>query len=54
MPVAHDMKKKLSLAYAFLAWNAFAIVAYAIYSGKRDWAAYHGLEVEQGTPGKIY
>lgn len=50
---AHITKKKLSIAYAFFAWNALAIVGYNMYNGKRDWAAYHGLEQESGSPGKI-
>lgn len=50
---AHSSKKKLSLAYAFFAWNALAVVGYAMYNGKRDWAAYYGLEQEPGSPGKL-
>lgn len=54
-PIEHDKadfwKRRLSLAYGFLAWNAFAVVAWSMYNGKRDWAAYHGLEVERSSPG---
>lgn len=28
-------KRRLSLAYGFFAWNALAVVAYAVYSGRR-------------------
>ena len=52
MHVADVWKRRLSLTYGFLAWNAIAVIGYAMYQGKRDWAAYHGLEVEQGGPGK--
>lgn len=52
-PVAQLWKRRLSLAYGILAWNAIAVVAYAAYNGKRDWAAYHGLEAEPGSPGKF-
>lgn len=44
-------KKRLSLAYGILAWNALAFVGYAIYNGKRDWAEYHGMETDKSTPG---
>lgn len=50
--VALTWKRRLSYGYGFLAWNAIAVVCYAAYNGKRDWAAYHGLEVEKGTPCK--
>lgn len=50
--VAATWKRRLSLAYGILAWNALAFVGYACYNGKRDWAEYHGLEVEKGSPGE--
>jgi len=31
-------KQRLSIGYAFLAWNAFGFVMYAIYTGRSDWA----------------
>ena len=37
--------------FRILAWNAFGFVCFAMYKGKRDWAEYHGLNQEQGTPG---
>lgn len=27
-------------------------MGYAFYKGKGDWAGYHGLEKEKGSPGK--
>lgn len=53
MSTADLWKRRFSLAYGFLAWNAFAMVGYAIYSGKRDWAEYHGLESDKGSPGNF-
>lgn len=50
-PTADFWKRRLSIAYGFLAWNAFALVCYAFINGKRDWAAYHGLEVDKASPG---
>jgi len=47
---AHIWKKRLSIAYGFIAWNAICLVGYSMYKGKRDWAAYHGLEVDQSPP----
>lgn len=47
-------KRRLSIVYAITAWNAFGFVAYMIYSGKADWAHYHGLKSDaemQLTPG---
>lgn len=49
---AHMWKRRLSLAYGILAWNALAFVGYAMYNGKRDWAAYHGIQSENQSPGK--
>lgn len=50
-------KKRLSVAYALIAWNAFGIIIYQSFNGKADWAAYHGLKTEEElkmTPGNIY
>lgn len=49
---AEMWKRRLSIAYAFFAWNAIAIVGYSFYKGKGDWAAYHGLPVDKASPGK--
>ncbi|XP_022121324.1 uncharacterized protein LOC110997466 [Pieris rapae] len=40
-------KKRLSLLYGFLAWNAFGLVVYSIYQGKSDWAHYYGLKSDE-------
>lgn len=53
-PSAELWKRRLSFAYAFLAWNAFGIVCYLIYNGKADWARYYGYKSEEEsslTPG---
>ncbi|KAK9880521.1 hypothetical protein WA026_011760 [Henosepilachna vigintioctopunctata] len=44
---ASKWKRRLSLAYMILAWNAFGLVCYQIYIGKSDWAEYHGLKTEE-------
>lgn len=49
---AHIWRKRLSLAYAFFAWNALAVVGLAVYNGRRDWAKYHGLPAEEKTSGE--
>lgn len=52
---AHIWKQRLSFGYVFLAWNAFGFVVYMMYTGKHDWAAYHGLKSKEElemTPGK--
>jgi len=47
-PVPEDRaalwKKRLSILYAITAWNAFGFVLYMIFTGKADWAKYHGLK----------
>lgn len=53
MSTADYWKRRLSLAYGFLAWNALALVLYSAYQGKRDWAAYHGLEIDNSPPCKL-
>ncbi|KAG5672877.1 hypothetical protein PVAND_002965 [Polypedilum vanderplanki] len=52
--VASSSKQKLSLLYAFFAWNAFGFVIYSIYKGKADWAVYHGLPKDDLTPAQQY
>lgn len=47
-------KQKLSIGYALLAWNAFGMVCYMMYTGKRDWADYYGYKTDEEkslTPG---
>lgn len=46
MSRAAKAKQRLSIIYAIVAWNAFGFVCYAIYQGKSDWAAFHGLSSE--------
>ncbi|CAH2094616.1 unnamed protein product [Euphydryas editha] len=50
-PIPEDVavlwKRRLSLAYGFLAWNAFGLLVYSIYQGKADWAHYHGLKSDE-------
>lgn len=45
-PVAHTWKRRFSVAYALLAWNAFGFILYQIYNGKSDWAKAHGIKNE--------
>lgn len=55
MGLAHTWKKRLSVGYAFLAWNAFGFVLYAIFTGRADWAKAAGLKTEEEaamSPGK--
>jgi len=52
---AASVKQKLSLIYMLLAWNAFGIVFYMIYTGRGDWAKYYGYKSEADSllpPGK--
>lgn len=49
-------KTRLSVLYAILAWNGFGVVCYAVFTGKGDWAKYHGLVSEDEaklTPGNF-
>lgn len=41
---ASTWKRRLSVVYFLICWNAFGLVCYQVYSGKSDWAAYHGLK----------
>lgn len=49
-PIPEDVavlwKRRLSIAYGLLAWNAFGIVAYGAYNGKADWAHYYGIKTD--------
>lgn len=53
--MAHQWKQRFSIAYAFLAWNAFGFVLYAAFTGKADWAKSAGLKTQSEVempPGK--
>lgn len=55
-PFAHLWKRRLSVAYAIIAWNAFGLVCYMIYTGRNDWAKYYGVKNDDDShlsPGKI-
>lgn len=41
---AFAWRDRLSIAYALVAWNAFGMVCYMAYSGRNDWAKFHGLK----------
>lgn len=52
---AETWKKRLTIVYVFVAWNACGLVAYLTYQGKGDWAKYYGLKPEEDlklSPGK--
>lgn len=54
---AEVWKKRLSVSYMLLAWNAFGFVLYMIYSGKADWAQFYGVKDENElklSPGRYY
>lgn len=38
LSIADEWKRKLSIAYALLAWNAFGFVVYQMYKGKNNWS----------------
>jgi hypothetical protein len=44
MNKAEKWKSRLSLMYGLLAWNAFGLVCYMVYTGKNDWAKYYGVK----------
>lgn len=49
-------KQRLSIAYAFLAWNAFGFVCFQVYKGNVDWAKTAGLKSQEEvnmSPGKF-
>ncbi|EDV91925.1 uncharacterized protein LOC6566105 [Drosophila grimshawi] len=39
-------KRRLSIGYAILAWQAFGLVCYMVYTGRNDWAKYYGYKTE--------
>ncbi|KAK9703194.1 hypothetical protein QE152_g29507 [Popillia japonica] len=43
-------KKRLALGYALIAWNAFGIVCYLIYTGKGGWMTQKQEEEANMTP----
>jgi hypothetical protein len=52
---AASVKQKLSLIYMMLAWNAFGVVCYMIYTGRGDWAKHYGYKSDADSslpPGK--
>lgn len=50
---AYFWKRRLSLAYMVLSWNAFGFVIYQIYKGNKDWAKDYRTETERNlSPGK--
>ncbi|XP_061721702.1 uncharacterized protein LOC133528353 [Cydia pomonella] len=40
-------KRRFSIAYGLLAWNAFGVVLYCMVQGKTDWAHYYGLKSDE-------
>uniref|UniRef100_A0A182PSR6 EF-hand domain-containing protein n=1 Tax=Anopheles epiroticus TaxID=199890 RepID=A0A182PSR6_9DIPT len=44
---AHLWKRRLSLFYAVVAWNAFGGVCYMIYTGRNDWAKFYGYKTDE-------
>uniref|UniRef100_A0A182Q0Q8 Uncharacterized protein n=1 Tax=Anopheles farauti TaxID=69004 RepID=A0A182Q0Q8_9DIPT len=44
---AHLWKRRLSLLYAVVAWNAFGGVCYMIYTGRNDWAKFYGYKSDE-------
>lgn len=44
---AHMWKRRLSIGYALLAWNAFGYVCYMVFTGRSDWAHYYGLKSDE-------
>lgn len=54
---ADTWKKRLSVIYMLVAWNAFGVVCYSIYQGKGDWAKYYNLKSTDElnlTPGNYF
>ncbi|XP_046402093.1 uncharacterized protein LOC124168038 [Ischnura elegans] len=43
---AHMWKRRLSLTYMFISWNAFGLVIYMMATGRSDWAKYYGYKSE--------
>ncbi|XP_066995114.2 uncharacterized protein [Anabrus simplex] len=50
-PIPEDQatvwRQRLSFAYVFFAWNAFGMVCYLIFTGRKDWAKYYGFKKEE-------
>ncbi|KAL5283469.1 hypothetical protein ACFFRR_006008 [Megaselia abdita] len=44
---ADRWKRRLSLGYAIVAWQAFGVVCYLFYTGRGDWAKTQGLKSEE-------
>jgi hypothetical protein len=44
---AANWKQRLSIVYAIVAWNAFGVVCYMAYTGRRDWADFYGYKTEE-------
>lgn len=44
---ASKYKERLSIAYMLLAWNAFGMVCYMVFTGRSDWAKYYGYKSEE-------
>ncbi|KAM8721133.1 hypothetical protein ACLKA7_007067 [Drosophila subpalustris] len=40
-------KRRLSIGYAILAWQAFGLVCYMVYTGRNDYAKYYGYKSEE-------
>ncbi|XP_037826342.1 uncharacterized protein LOC119614275 [Lucilia sericata] len=40
-------KRRLSLMYAVVAWNAFGFVCYMAFTGRSDWAHYYGYKTDE-------
>ncbi|KAH8416828.1 hypothetical protein KR222_006452 [Zaprionus bogoriensis] len=40
-------KRRLSIGYAILAWQAFGLVCYMVYTGRNDWAKYYGYKTDE-------
>ncbi|XP_016938901.2 uncharacterized protein [Drosophila suzukii] len=40
-------KRRLSIGYAVLAWQAFGLVCYMVYTGRNDWAKFYGYKTEE-------
>uniref|UniRef100_U5EUS4 Putative conserved plasma membrane protein n=1 Tax=Corethrella appendiculata TaxID=1370023 RepID=U5EUS4_9DIPT len=49
-PIPYDTadlwKRRLSIGYALIAWNAFGYICYLFYTGRGDWAKTYGLKTE--------
>ncbi|KAJ3649564.1 hypothetical protein Zmor_021300 [Zophobas morio] len=43
---AYFWKRRLSLVYMLLAWNAFGLVLYNVFSGNADWARKYKSDAE--------